>query len=94
MVRIEEGVVAAHVANNETQVLNKRKPVNLITSPPNVPDNTEVRQQKFHYTEGATDTRSLLGLCHERHQRSVHRLREVPKTVMFTYIHLMHGHIY
>lgn len=56
-------------ANNKKQVLNKRKPVNLITTPPNVPDSTEVRFWiSYEFAATATDARMLPGLCHERHE--------------------------
>ncbi|WPB05108.1 uncharacterized protein RHO25_009758 [Cercospora beticola] len=46
MVRTSKETLSGRVANNETQVLNKRKPVNLITATPDVPDNVEVYVMK------------------------------------------------
>lgn len=43
MVRTSKETLPGRVANSETQVLNKRKPVNLITATPDVADNVEVR---------------------------------------------------
>ena len=43
MVRTSKETLSGRVANSETQVLNKRKPVNLIAATPDVPDNVEVR---------------------------------------------------
>ena len=42
MVRMADADVK-HVANNESQVLNKRKPVHFIPNPTNISDNAEVR---------------------------------------------------
>ncbi|KAK4502393.1 hypothetical protein PRZ48_005818 [Zasmidium cellare] len=46
MVRMTLDCGSGHVANNETQVLNKRKPVHLIPNPTNIPDHAEVYVMK------------------------------------------------
>lgn len=80
MVRItENGMI--HVANNESQVLNKRKPVYLIPNPTNLSENSEVCESgDIVVCWNCIDT-GVTGLCHERHQRDLHRLREIPEAV-------------
>ncbi|KAI5361985.1 Putative DDT domain, WHIM2 domain, WHIM1 domain-containing protein [Septoria linicola] len=46
MVRNLEDTLLIRVTNRQSQVLNKRKPVNLITSPPDVPDSAEIYVMK------------------------------------------------
>lgn len=43
-----------HIANNETQVLNKRKPVAQIPTPPDVSDHAEVRATDNRACQAAT----------------------------------------